>query len=169
MPEPVNIYGWSKAHAEKNVKKTNENALIIRTSAFFGPWDEYNFVTQLMSNLRSQREYYVLDDARVSPTYVPDLVNHALDLLIDDESGIWHLSNEGDVSWWELATEIARYADLDTSLLRPVSLEAMNLKATRPGYSVLSSEKGCLMPSLENALQRYFTDVDEYSKMLFDL
>jgi len=48
-------------------------------------------------------------DQRVSPTYVPDLVNVALDLLIDGTDGIWHLANEGDISWSELARKRRRY------------------------------------------------------------
>ena len=72
---PLHTYGKSKAEAEKGVLEQYPGALVIRTSAFFGPWDEYN------------------------PTYVPDLVHAALDLLIDNACGIWHLSNGDAVTW----------------------------------------------------------------------
>ena len=51
------------------------------------------------------------DDVRVSPTYVPDLVDACLDLLIDGESGLWHLANAGDVSWAEFAPQAAAARD----------------------------------------------------------
>ena len=59
------------------------------------------------------------DDVRVSPTYVPDLVHACLDLLIDGESGIWHLANAGDVSWAELAAEAATLAGIDAARCAP--------------------------------------------------
>jgi dTDP-4-dehydrorhamnose reductase len=159
QPEPINIYGWSKAHAEKGVMAVNEDALVIRTSAFFGPWDEYNFVAQLLKTLRGNKEFLAMEDSRVSPTYVPDLVNNSLDLLIDNESGIWHLSNQGNVSWWELAREVVRNADVDDKLIKPATAKSLNLRALRPAYSVLNTDRGLVMPTLENALDRYFKDV----------
>jgi dTDP-4-dehydrorhamnose reductase len=157
---PLNNYGRSKAEAERSILENNPGALIIRTSAFFGPWDQYNFVTQLVEALAAEREFDAITDLRISPTYVPDLVNHTLDLLIDGESGIWHLANRGDVSWAEFAYMIADKAKLDESFIRPVSLESANLPAARPTYSVLGSAKGRLMPSLTDALSRYFREKD---------
>ena len=43
-PSPLNVYGKSKADAEERVLEECPQALVIRTSAFFGPWDRYNFV-----------------------------------------------------------------------------------------------------------------------------
>jgi dTDP-4-dehydrorhamnose reductase len=44
----------------------------------------------------------------VSPTYIVDLVNVSLDLLIDGEEGIWHLANAGEISWKALAQRYQR-------------------------------------------------------------
>ena len=71
----------------------------MRTSAFFGPWDAHNFVTLALRTLAGGGEFIVADDAWVSPTYVPDLVNVSLDLLMDGESGVWHLANQGATTW----------------------------------------------------------------------
>lgn len=155
---PLNVYGQSKAKAEKIVLEKNVEALIIRTSAFFGPWDDYNFVTQLISSLAAFTEFEVVPDMRVSPTYLPDLVNNSLDLLIDGESGIWHLANEGDVSWADLAYLVAEKAGLDENLLKLVSLETANFPAKRPAYSVLGSSRGRIMPTLSDALTRYLRE-----------
>ena len=95
---------------------------------------------------------------RVSPTYVPDLVNVCLDLLIDGESGIWHLANVGDVSWAELAARAAALAGISTATLQPCPSAALGEVAARPRNGVLASERASLMPSLDDALQRFLDD-----------
>ncbi|MCU1286075.1 MAG: dTDP-4-dehydrorhamnose reductase [Acidobacteriales bacterium] len=157
---PINDYGRSKAAAELAVLKKLHSALVIRSSAFFGPWDEYNFVTLVLRRLREGLEFVAAEDVAVSPTYLPDLVHNALDLLIDDESGIWHLANQGAIAWAELARKTARIAGLDPGLVKGVPLEMLELAAPRPRYSVLGSERGQLMPTLENALDRYFKECE---------
>ena len=155
---PLNIYGQSKAKADKNVLEHNPSALIIRTSAFFGPWDEFNFVTQTLHSLLNKKYSFAANDVFVSPTYIPDLVNCSLDLLIDDEKGIWHLANSGAVTWAELASEVAGRINYNTKLIHPIPLSDLNLRAPRPYYSVLTSEKGIMLPSLENGLNNYFKE-----------
>lgn len=152
---PLNVYGRSKAEAEQRVLDILPTALVIRTSAFFGPWDTHNFVHIALSSLVEGRRFTAASDARVSPTYVPDLVESTLDLLIDGESGIWHLANAGEVTWAELAGKAAEILRLRTSLIEPVSTASLNLPAPRPLYGVLASERASLMPPLEDALLRY--------------
>ena len=65
----------------------------------------------------------------VSPTYVPDLVDASLDLLIDGEAGIWHLANRGSVTWAELGREAAALAGLDPSLVLGIRTEELRLVA----------------------------------------
>ncbi|MHB0998082.1 MAG: family 1 glycosylhydrolase [Armatimonadota bacterium] len=118
-PQPLNVYGMSKLEGEQLVLNTFSSALIIRTSAFFGPWDEYNFITNTLTNLSKGMQVYPAMDSTVSPTYLPDLVNTILDLMIDEENGIWHVANNGAVTWHDLAIEAARRADLNTRLIQP--------------------------------------------------
>jgi len=94
-------------------------------------------------------------DQRVSPTYVPDLVNVALDLLIDGADGIWHLANEGDVSWSELARKAASALGYSNDLVEDCSTEELGLAAVRPAYSVLGTDHGQRLPALEDALARF--------------
>jgi dTDP-4-dehydrorhamnose reductase len=156
---PLNVYGESKAMAEHYVTEACPSSLIIRTSAFFGPWDKYNFAYSVMDSLRKNLHYLADDDLFISPTYVPDLANACLDLLIDDEKGIWHLANAGSVSWADLAREIAARSRHKQNLIIPRSSIDMNYKAMRPKYSVLKSGKGELLPSLENAIDRFVSEV----------
>jgi len=155
---PLNVYGRSKAEAERRVSELLPSALVVRTSAFFGPWDEYNFITVALGALAEGRKFVAADDAIISPTYVPDLVNASLDLLIDGERGIWHLANEGAISWAELARHAARHAGLDANLVEARPTAFLQLAAPRPLYSVLASERGQLLPSLEDALTRYLNE-----------
>jgi len=134
------------------------SALIIRTAAFFGLWDEANFLTQALRDLEAGIPHIAADDLQVSPTFVPDLVNTALDLLIDGERGVWHLANAGGVSWADLARRAASIAGLDASLVHSRSHRECGFVARRPAYSVLGSERGDIMPSLENAIERYVAE-----------
>ena len=152
---PLNVYGRSKAEAEQRVLERHPGALVVRTSAFFGPWDQFNYITVLLRALREGREFLASDDMTVSPTYVPDLVHGCLDLLIDGEAGLWHLANEGAVTWAELARQAAGLARVDASRLRPCSVRQLGLAAPRPSFSALASARSALLPPLEDALRRY--------------
>jgi dTDP-4-dehydrorhamnose reductase len=155
---PVNTYGESKAESERLVGAVNPNALVVRTSAFFGPWDDYNFVTVALRSLAAGEPFAAADDTVVSPTYVPDLVDAALDLLIDGERGVWHLANQGAVTWAELARRAAELAGLDPSLIEGRAMASFGLSARRPRYAAMTSERGLLLPPLEHALQRYINE-----------
>lgn len=157
---PLNVYGRSKADAEARVLASHTSALVVRTSAFFGPWDEYNFVTLALRALSRGRRFAAASDSIISPTYVPDLVDACLDLLIDGERGVWHLANRGALSWAEFARLAARAAGLDESLVEARPTASFNFAARRPTFSALASERGALLPALEDALARYVAECD---------
>jgi dTDP-4-dehydrorhamnose reductase len=161
-PSPLNEYGRAKAHAEYHVLKFAPDALVIRTAAFFGPRDRHNFITLALEALRSGKVFTACQDQWTSPTYVPDLVHATLDLLVDGESGIWHLTNLGAVSWSEFARLAARSAGLDSSLVRAMPTSSLGQVAARPRYAALVSERGDIMPTLEDALSRYSREVERH-------
>ena len=152
---PLNVYGRSKAEAELRVQDKHPGALVVRTSAFFGPWDKYNFVTLALQALERGEPFRAARDMAVSPTYVPDLVHACLDLAIDGECGVWHLANVGTLTWAELAEQAAARAGVDASRLEAVSTESYGFAAPRPRFTGLHSERGILLPSLDHALGRY--------------
>jgi dTDP-4-dehydrorhamnose reductase len=152
---PLGVYGRTKAECEARVLAVLPSALVVRTAAFFGPWDEWNFITRTLSSLRIGVPVDAADDLVVSPTYVPHLVHATLDLLIDGERGIWHLANRGETTWADLARMAARGADLDESLIRARPHTELGLTARRPCYAALGSERGSLMPSLDAAVAAY--------------
>jgi dTDP-4-dehydrorhamnose reductase len=149
---PGGVYGATKAEAERRVLEAHPRALVARTSAFFGPWDRHNFVWAALNALSAGRTFEAGADV-VSPTYVPDLVHGALDLLIDGGEGLWHLANRGSMSWAELARHAAVTAGLDPDLVRVTGDGPVR-------DTTLSSERGLLLPSLESAVERYFREAD---------
>lgn len=155
---PLNVYGKSKELAEKLVAERDPSALIVRTSAFFGPWDSQNYITNILSALEKGKEVAVASNWYISPTYLPDLVQASLDLLLDDACGIWHLANKGKTTWALLAATVAEQAGYNTGLVKPVPVKQLGYKASRPTNSVLNSEWGYLLPSLEDAVNRYVNE-----------
>jgi dTDP-4-dehydrorhamnose reductase len=74
---------------------------------------------------------------------------------VDEERGIWHLANVGRVTWADLAEAAARQAGVSTRGLHRRPAAELHLAARRPRTSVLASERGQVMPRLEDALERY--------------
>jgi dTDP-4-dehydrorhamnose reductase len=154
--DPCNIYGLSKAEAEQRILRQHPNALVVRTSAFFGPWDVYNFAHSALSSLACGKPV-LASSATISPTYVPDLAHAVLDLLVDGAQGLWHLTNRGQVSWHEFALLLARQARLDTGAVERLDERIDGIVSN----TALVSEKGLVMPSLEHGIERYLHDSRE--------
>ncbi len=155
---PAGIYGQSKAAAEARILAAHPAALIVRSSAFFGPWDRYNFAYATLHDLAAGRRVQAPAHVAVSPTYVPDLAHAALDLLIDSAEGLWHLTNLGTVSWHGFARQLAESAGLD----------AEGVQASPQGTplaTALSSERGLIMPSLSHGIERYLHDSREHWRL----
>lgn len=152
---PTGVYGASKAAAEQRIVALCPKALILRTSAFFGPWDPHNFVYHTLCALAAGGEFPAGIDTVVSPTYVPDLVNASLDLLIDGETGVWHLANDGAVSWGELARRVAQRGGFDPAR---IVIDGTDRAATS---TALHSTRGRVMPTLESALKRFFREAEQ--------
>lgn len=146
---PLNHYGVTKALAEKEVLKIYPNSLVIRTSSFFGPWDKYNWVYTALNKIMNEESCFICDRQIFTPTYVPDLVNTSLDLLIDNEQDIWHLSNKGAVTWAQLVRKAAEMLNLDTSLIQSGEVKS---QAKKPLYSALGTTKGVVLPTYDESL-----------------
>ena len=152
---PLSIYGHSKAAAEQIVLGQHDAALVVRTSSFFGPWDRHNFLTQVLDTLGRGAPFTAASDLTVSPTYVPDLVHACLDLIIDRERGVWHLTNGTPLTWVELAHKAAHRAGIDTSRLEQRPAAQFRYQALRPCYSALGSARAILLPPLDSAIGRF--------------
>jgi dTDP-4-dehydrorhamnose reductase len=142
-PGPLCDYGRSKLAAERRVLAVHPQALLIRTSALFGGLTD--FVARALAAL-ARGAAPVLNAGHVlAPTFVPDLADAALDLLIDGASGLWHLTSPGAMSRAELVQHAAEHVG--------VRFRAGREPLDRS--TVLSSAKAGVMPALNDALSRY--------------
>jgi dTDP-4-dehydrorhamnose reductase len=161
-PRPLNVYGASKLAAERGVLGLDGEALVVRTAAFFSPDDPHNFAALVARRLGAGRSLQAAADVIITPTYVPDLCHAVLDLAIDREAGLWHLSNGEAMSSAAFGMAIADALDLDRRLIKPVAADQMGWAAHRPARVVLGTERGLRLPSLDKAIAQYATVVREH-------
>lgn len=150
---PTTVYGRSKAEAETRVLAAGGRSLVVRTSAFFGPWDRYNFAWHVLTSLARGETVRACSRTRVSPTFVPDLCHAALDLLIDGETGLWHLANDGELSWFEFARRVADGAGCDPALV--IADDGPEETST-----ALTSRRGMMLRSFDEALEEFLRQVE---------
>ena len=154
---PQSVYGRTKAEAEIRLLELMPECCIVRTSWLFGIGGKC-FPDTILKLAASRPALDVVNDQRGCPTYAVDLAGTIIDLCRKNASGVVHVTNAGDCTWFEFAQEIVRRAELAT-IVRPVSSQQMARPAPRPAYSVLSPARlqslGIAMPSWRDALQRY--------------
>lgn len=157
---PLNFYGLTKMFAEQKVLKINPETLIIRSSFFINPWNREDSLAELiLSGMTSPKKYYLPSDIIISPSYLPAFVNAFLDLLIDGESGIWHLSGEDEISYYEIAHMALKRAGLNEKVVFPVDSDTLIYAASRPAYSVLKSSSGIILPSFRHILDNFLSEL----------
>jgi len=154
---PQSVYGRTKAEAEIRLLELVPDCCIARTSWLFGIGGKC-FPDTILKLAASRPALDVVNDQRGCPTYVVDLAHAILQLCRKNTRGIVHVTNAGDCTWFDFATEIVKSAELSTTV-RPVSSQQMARPAPRPAYSVLSlaslQRLGIEMPSWHDALRRY--------------
>lgn len=160
-PNPINVYGKSKLEGEKKVLAYSKS-FIVRTSWVFGI-NGKNFVKTMLRLAETKDKISVVSDQIGSPTYSKDLANRLVDLSLSEKYGIYHITNEGFCSWYDFAKKIFELANKDVKV-NPITTEEYPQKAKRPKNSKLN--KQCminngleLLPSWENALERYFEEL----------
>ncbi|QHT66820.1 sugar nucleotide-binding protein [Rhodocytophaga rosea] len=153
---PLSVYGSSKAEAEKKILQANAQSLIIRIGELFDPWEDSGAFTMALQTIAEGKTFVSSHHQVFSVSYIPDLVHASLDLLIDGSTGIWHLTNEGATTQAAWLIQAAEMLGLNTDLIKiSPAHNLINHVVSRPKYSILSSERGYIMPSFEHALTRY--------------
>lgn len=166
VTSPLNRYGESKKMAEEFILKNNSDSLIIRSSFFFNPWSNDDMLKIILdSTAKTDKEIYLPSDIIISPTYIPDLVNQALDLLIDNESGIWHLSGPDEMTQFSFIQLALNIGEKSTRHIIAQPFEKLNFRAERPSYSVLMSSQGIVLPSIQSSLYSYFSELKSQSAL----
>jgi len=136
IPNPLSTYGSSKLEGEKAVQSIIQNHLIIRTAWLFGP-NGKNFVDTILRLAQSEPELKIVNDQKGSPTYTLDLAK-AINLLTQKKAtGIFHITNSGECTWYEFAKKILELREISKKIT-PITSDQLKRPAKRPAYSVLS-------------------------------
>ena len=157
---PQSVYGRSKAEAEVRLLEVLPECCIARTSWLFGTGGKC-FPDTILKLAASRPALDVVNDQRGCPTYSVDLSRAIVQLCRSHASGIVHVTNAGECSWFDFAREIVKGGGLATEI-RPVSSQQMARPAPRPAYSVLSPKSlrpyGVTVPTWQDALPRYLRE-----------
>lgn len=136
---PVNAYGRSKAGGEILLENSGAEHLLIRTSWVYAPWG-HNFVLTMARLLTERAELKVVHDQRGRPTHVDGLAERTLALLDGGHRGNYHLTDGGECTWFEFASEVAAVIGSSCRLL-PCTTAEFPRPARRPSYSVLDTSR----------------------------
>jgi dTDP-4-dehydrorhamnose reductase len=138
---PINEYGSSKLKGEQVCLKNDANSIIIRTSWLYSSFGN-NFLKKMIELMKKNNSVNVVNDQIGSPTYAHDLAKVILEIIVNykTESGLFHYSNEGEISWFEFASLIKDLFNLDCKIVG-VSSDKFKTLAKRPKYSLLNKSK----------------------------
>jgi dTDP-4-dehydrorhamnose reductase len=162
LPRPLNVYGVSKLAGEHMLRLTWERHFVIRTCGLYGVAGSAgkggNFVETMLKKAGEGVPIRVVDDQVLTPTFTGDLAE-AVSILIRTEAyGLYHVSAEGQCSWYEFARTIFELEKLTVDL-RSVSSSQFSSPVQRPAYSVLSKQKlsqlGIVMKTWREGLASY--------------
>jgi dTDP-4-dehydrorhamnose reductase len=143
-PGPVSRYGESKLGGEQRVELYSSDYLIVRTCGLYGVWGSGgkggNFVETMLRLAAQGKPIRVVNDQRCTPSYTVDVAGATVELIARGASGLFHVTNTGDCTWYEFAAEIFRQSGLKPDLT-PITSAEFGAAAKRPAYSVLSNAK----------------------------
>lgn len=148
---PLNIYGRSKAEGE--VAIIEHGGIVIRTSWLYAPWGK-NFVLTMLRLGKEHAQISVVDDQRGTPTSALGLARAIITIVesgaLETMNGIYHYTDGGNCTWCDFAREIMAQADLECHVAACTTAER-NMRAQRPAYSVLSTERIATIKGIEIA------------------
>jgi dTDP-4-dehydrorhamnose reductase len=150
LPTPQSVYGASKLKGEKAVQASSVPHLIFRTSWVYGERGK-NFYQTMRRLLSEREEVGVVDDQVGSPTWCVHLADATLAVLqkgqndkdwFREKSGLYHMSNQGQTSWYGFAMRIAELMHqqgIQTGKLKAITTSEFPTVVVRPAYSVLDN------------------------------
>lgn len=139
---PLGVYGKTKRQGEEAVLGLAHTAAVIRTAWLYSPYGK-NFVKTILELGRTRAEIRVVSDQIGSPTYAPHLaaaVVRVLECLQKGEKKLYHFTDEGVASWYDLAYYAVRQAGLNAQVL-PIATREYPTRARRPAFSVLDKSR----------------------------
>ncbi len=137
QPNPQSVYGRSKLGGEREVLP---GALVVRTSWVCGEHGA-NMVKTALRLADGEGEVHFVDDQRGHPTFAADLAEGIGRLVAGRHTGLFHVTNQGAVSWYEFVREIFELAGADPGRVQPITTDQLDppRPAPRPANSVLDN------------------------------
>lgn len=160
---PLSVYGASKLASEVVAE---QGATVVRTAWLAGRRGANTVRTILRLASDRDRALAFVDDQRGSPTVAEDLAPVLVRLCAERRPGVYHVTNQGDASWYELACHVLASAGHDPGRMRPIATHELDppRAAARPRYSVLDNaalrRAGiALLPHWEGSTRRLVEDI----------
>jgi len=141
QPNPKSVYGVTKLAGETACLKNCPESIIIRTAWVYSEFGN-NFVKTMLRLMSERDTLSVVNDQVGSPTYAADLAQVILTILDSTrwESGIYHYSNAGEISWFDFAQDIKEIAHKNCEI-KGIPASDYPTPAERPAYSLLDKSK----------------------------
>jgi dTDP-4-dehydrorhamnose reductase len=164
IANPLSVYGRTKLLGENAIKRSCRRHFIVRSSWLYGQHGR-NFVDTIRQKSREVPRIEVVRDQVGSPTYARDLCRPLWDLARSKHFGLYHVTNSGQCSWCELASEVVRLTGAQCEVA-PIDTAAAARPAPRPAYSVLENRNfkrrfGKVLRPWQEALRSYITGNDK--------
>ena len=169
-PNPQSVYGRTKLQGEQNIIELLPEHYIIRTAWLYGKSGN-NFVSTMLRLMNEKDSLKVVNDQRGSPTYAVDLAKAVLQIIQQNNHryGVYHYSNEGNITWYDFAGEIYRLGK-EMGLLKrtcsvvPCTSSEFPQKAHRPSFSLLNKQKikeafSLFIPNWNESLSLYLKEL----------
>ena len=133
---PINAYGRSKLGGEVYVRDICKRYYIVRTAWLYGE-NGKNFVSTILNRASEGKELRVVADQVGSPTYTKDLAEFVASQVGSSSYGVYHVTNKGSCSWYELAVKAIQLAGIEGADIQPIASSEWPTPARRPKRSVL--------------------------------
>ncbi len=166
LPGPQGVYATSKLMGEYFVRSLCPQHFVIRTCGLYGQaatQAKGNFVLTMLRLAKEKSQLRVVADQRCVPSYTQDVAGVIAALVKTEAYGLYHATNSGRSSWFEVASEALRLAGLTTPIL-PITTAEFGAPALRPAYSILDCSKiqsvtGLVLRPWRSALAAYLQEI----------
>jgi dTDP-4-dehydrorhamnose reductase len=170
---PLNIYGKSKELGDKEVLNNNNDALIVRTN-FFGWGTIYrkSFSDTIINTLRANKKITLFDDIFYTPIIIKELVEFLKLLIIDNQSGIFNLTNSERITKYDFGLILAEKFLLNKDLILRGSINDIKNLVKRPNDMSLSNKEILSITKYELLAIEYQIDIlkkQEFDGVAFEL
>ena len=141
--QPISVYGASKVAGEQLVAQANPRHLVLRSAGLYGTATSrkgWTFPELMINKARTDGRVRVVTDQVLSPTFTADLAEKTKELIEHEAVGLFHLTNDGECSWFEFAKGAFELAGVEAEM-EPVDSAQFKQRARRPSYSALASSR----------------------------